>query len=146
MAIAYLPSIGNDAKVNLSRQGNWFGESIGGQIVDKNRTNDLQNRGNYFVDVPANMDSTSSWFYKDATDYNFINGITQYRAIYIGADKKFNENEIVGTVDVSITHDGPSVADDSVDIDIIYDGKYTVSTSLSNKVDPIEVATVYFPS
>ncbi len=132
MTIAYLPSIGNDAKVNLSAQGQWFGESIGGNIVEKNRTNDLMNRGNYYVDVPANMDSTSSWFFKEATDYNFINGIVQYRAIYIGADSRYNENEIIGNVSVSISHDGPSIADDSVDIDILYDGKYTVKTSVNS--------------
>jgi hypothetical protein len=134
MAIAYIPSEGNLEKVGLRRDGFWFGESIGGAALPLVRTDEDENRGNYFGEVYSNLDQSSTWFYKDVTDYNFVNGITLYRCVYIGADERFDESEIVGDVAVSISNNGPTDVDNSVQIDLIYDGTYTKNTSKNTTV------------
>ncbi len=144
MAISYLPSEGGINKVGLTRDNLWFGDSIGGKIVDKVKVSKYSNTGNYFTYEYANLDSTSRWFYKDVTEYNFLNGVTIYRCLYIGADQRYGESEILGNIAASLTHNGPVAADNSVLVDISFDGKYTVFTSQGSRVleteqDPTDV-------
>lgn len=134
MAIAYLPSLGGVAKVSIKPNGEWDGESIGGAVVDRVRTNTAEDRGNYYVNEYANLGSGSTWFYKPATDFNFINGITLYRCIYIGADSRFGEKELLGSVNATVTHDGPSAADNSLQVDFISDGVYNYLESRNTLV------------
>lgn len=146
MSIAYLPSEGGINKVGLTKDNLWFGDSIGGKVVDKIKVKKFSSTVNYFTNVYGNLDSTSRWFFKDVTEYNFLNGITLYRCIYIGSDERYRETEILGNIAASITHNGPDAADYSVTVDIATDGKFTAFTSHSTKVleteqDPTSVVS-----
>lgn len=117
--LVYRPSAGNDiTQVGLSKDGTWFGESLGGSVVPRlNLPISPKNP------VESNLSSASSWFYKDVTDYDFINGTAIYRALYIGANDKFNESEIIGTIAASVTNNsGNSALDDSVEISVWQEG------------------------
>jgi hypothetical protein len=134
MTIAYLPSEGSVNKVGITPDNLWFGESIGGKIVDKIKKNSFKSTNSYFNYEDANLTSSSRWFFKDVTEFNFLNGATLYRCLYIGADEKYKESEIIGSIQASISHNGPSEATNSVDVKISYEGKYTVYTSTNSKV------------
>jgi len=134
MAIAYLPSEGNIDKVTISTDGIWHGSSIGGAVVDKIKINDKTNNGNYYSLAYANLGSSSRWFYKDVTDYNFINGTTIYRCIYIGADERYSENEVLGNIAASVTHNGPPQANGTISIEILADGIFTAYSSKGSTV------------
>jgi len=134
MSIAYLPSEGGINKVGLTGDNLWYGDSIGGKILDKIKVKKFSDTGNYFNYYYSNLDSSSRWFLKDVTEYNFLNGITVYRCMYIGADERYKETEVLGNVACSITHNGPVEANNSVTIDIAMDGKYTVFTSQNTTV------------
>jgi hypothetical protein len=144
MAIAYLPSEGGINKVNITDDGLWYGDSIGGKILDKIKVKRYSSTKNYFDYVYANINSSSRWFFKDVTEYNFLNGITVYRCIYIGSDERFKESEIIGNISCSYSHNGPPEVDGSLTIDMAYDGKYTVfnstdSTVLETEQDPTNI-------
>lgn len=117
--LVYRPSTGNDiTQVGLSKDGTWFGESLGGPIVPRlNLPISPKNP------VESNLVSTSTWFFKDATDYDFINGSVSYRAMYIGSNDKYNENEIIGAITAIATNNsGNSILDDSVEISMWQEG------------------------
>lgn len=134
MAIAYLPSEGNIDKVSITSDILWHGESIGGALISKIKTNFTENDGNYYSYVYGNLTASSRWFYKDVTDYNFINGVTLYRCMYIGSDDRYTDSEVLGTIASSITHDGPIAANGSVTVDLFADGVYTAYTSKNTRV------------
>jgi hypothetical protein len=129
MAIAYLPSEGNIDKVSITSDVIWHGASIGGALISKIKTNAEENDGNYYSYAYGNLGASSRWFYKDVTDYNFINGVTIYRCMYIGSDERYSDNEVLGTISSSITHDGPPAVNGSVSVDLFADGVYTAHTS-----------------
>jgi len=134
MAIAYLPSEGNIDKVGITSDAIWYGESIGGSAIPKIKTNDTNNSGNYYSYAYGNLNSSSRWFYKDITDYNFLNGITIYRCMYIGADERYNENEILGNISASISHNGLPAVNGTVSVSLFAEGIYTAFTSTSTLV------------
>ena len=129
MSIAYLPSEGGINKVGLTEDNLWYGDSIGGAILDKIKVKRFSDSGSYFNYQYSNLNSTSRWFFKDVTEYNFVKGITIYRCMYIGADERFKESEFLNDIQCSITHNGPVEVNSSVAIDIATDGKFTVFTS-----------------
>lgn len=130
MTIAYLPSEGKINKVGITNDNLWYGDSVGGAVVEKIKVNSFGR--DYFSYVKSNLSSTSRWFFKDITDYNFLNGITVYRCMYIGADTDSKEIEVLGNINCSITHNGPAVADDTVEMSICHDGKFTAFTSINS--------------
>jgi len=134
MAIAYLPSEGNIDKVGITSDAIWHGESIGGAIVSKIKINNIENDGNYYSYVYGNLGASSRWFYKDITDYNFINGVTIYRCLYIGSDERYNENEVLGNISCSISHDGLPAVDGTVSVSLFAEGIFTAFTSQSSTV------------
>ena len=134
----YKPSIGqrngNDTPVSVRDDGTLFGASIGGPIVPilKKPT---------FPNNPVNTDltNTSTWFYKQLTDYNFINGQEYFRALYVGVDPKSDENEILGTVRASVTNnfetDDPEVRDlidNAVTVEIWNEGKFNFASAVND--------------
>lgn len=129
MAIAYLPSEGNIDKVSITSDIIWHGESIGGALISKIKTNFKENDGNYYSYAYGNLGASSRWFYKDITDYNFINGVTLYRCIYIGSDERYTDNEVLGTISSYISHNGPPAVNGSVTVSLYADGIYTSNTS-----------------
>lgn len=144
MSIAYLPSEGGINKVGLTGDYLWYGDSIGGKILDRIKVKKFADNGSYFNYYYSNLDASSRWFFKDVTEYNFLNGVTIYRCMYIGADERFKETEVLGNIACSITHNGPNTADNSVTIDMAVDGKFTVFTSqnttvLETEQDPTDI-------
>lgn len=129
MAIVYLPSEGNIDKVSITSDVIWHGESVGGALIAKIKTNAEENDGNYYSYAYGNLGASSRWFYRDITDYNFINGVTLYRCMYIGSDERYNDNEVLGTITSSITHNGPPAVNGSITVDLFADGVYTAHTS-----------------
>jgi hypothetical protein len=97
--LVYRPSKGNAiTEVGVSKDAEWFGESLGGVVVPRLKLPFPPKNP-----IESNLSSLSTWFFKDITDYDFINGSATYRAIYIGANDKFDENEILGTIATSVS-------------------------------------------
>ncbi len=130
MTIAYLPSEGKINKVGITKDNLWYGDSVGGAVVEKIKVNTYGK--SYFNYEYANLNATSRWFLKDVTDYNFLNGVTLYRCIYIGSDVNSKETEVLGNIACSVTHNGPSIADETVEVSVCTDGKYTAFTSINS--------------
>lgn len=117
--LVYRPSKGNFVtEVGISNDAEWFGESLGGVVVPRLKLPTPPRNP-----VESNLSAISTWFYKDITDYDFINGSSTYRAMYIGANDKFDENELLGTISASITNDsGNPNLDDSVMLELWREG------------------------
>lgn len=134
----YKPSIGqnngNDTPVSVREDGTLYGASIGSKIIHSLRKPTYPNNT-----VSTELTDTSTWFYKQVTDYNFINGQEYYRVLYIGADPNSDENEVIGTIKSSITNDfvtsDPDVQeliDNSLSIEIWNEGKFNFASHVNN--------------
>lgn len=126
--IVYKPSVGNTrTPVGADTEGNFFGESLGGNILPLVKK---QERFPHKV-FPAALSSASTWFYPIISDFDFINGTTFYRALYIGASEEEKVNEFIGNVNSSyeVNTSDPSaaaLADANFDVDILYEGKFNL--------------------
>jgi len=127
--LVYRPSKGNAVtEVGISKDAEWFGESLGSYVVPR-----LKLPVSPKNPVESNLSSLSTWFYKDITDFDYINGNKTYRAVYIGSNDKYDENEIIGTIEATITNDsGDTALDDSVTISLWReDGIYDLPSGLA---------------
>lgn len=126
--IIYRPSVGNTrTPVGTDEEGNWFGESIGGNILLA-----VKKKERFpYKTFDSALSSSSTWFYPPVTDYDYINGTTFYRAIYIGASEEDNVTERLGTIEASYTVNTTDMsasflADQVFDVDLYYEGQYTI--------------------
>lgn len=128
--ITYRPSIGNnETKVGVTSDGKFFGKSTGGKVLLNLRTND-EPKSTYYKNNYTDLSNDSSWFFKSITDTDFLGGSTTYRAIYIGANERYEENEILGTISTSVTNDdGDPLLVNSVTTSLWMEGFYTELTS-----------------
>lgn len=135
----YKPSIGqrngNDTPVSVREDGTLYGASIGGPIIHRLLTPKAPRQP-----VDTSLTDTSSWFYKQVTDYNFINGQDYYRVIYVGVDPDSSENEIIGTINTSVTNNfvAPTpeiqdLIDNALQIDIWSEGKFNFAAAVNNR-------------
>ena len=128
--ITYRPSIGNnETKVGVNNDGKFYGKSTGGKVLLNLRTND-EPKATYYKNNPTDLSNESSWFFKSITDNDFLQGANIYRAIYIGASEKYEENEILGTISTSVTDDnGDPLLINSVTTSLWMEGFYTELSS-----------------
>jgi hypothetical protein len=91
--LVYRPSRGNDT-VTLTYSGEWTGQSIGREVVVR----DKFGPADYFLWYYADLSSDSTWFYKPVTNVDFIAGTTYYRALYVGPHENENLQEYVGSI------------------------------------------------
>ena len=117
--IVYKPSIGNSVTtVGVNSEGNWFGQSLGGPVLDYFQEKQFPNTRYY-----SELDNNSTWFFDNITDWNFINGSTLYRCIYVGSSEKYQETEILGQINSIITNDSNNIlANNSVQVDMWSEG------------------------
>lgn len=95
--LVYRPSRGNDT-VTLTYNGEWTGQSIGREVVIK----DKFGPEDYFFWYYPDLTSESTWFYKPATSIDFLTGTTYYRALYVGPHERENLQEYIGTIASSV--------------------------------------------
>jgi hypothetical protein len=128
--ITYRPSIGNnETKVGVTNDGKFFGKSTGGKVLLNLRTND-EPKSTYYKNNYTDLSNDSSWFFKSITDTDYLRGSTTYRAIYIGASERYEENEILGTITTSVSNDnGDPALLNSVSLSLWIEGFYTELTS-----------------
>jgi hypothetical protein len=104
--ITYRPSIGNnETKVGVTNEGSFFGKSTGGKVLLNIRSNEDNKHNSYYKNNYTDLSNESNWFFKSITDTDFLSGSITYRAIYIGASERFDENEIIGNITTSISND-----------------------------------------
>lgn len=128
--ISYRPSQGNDVdRVGVTSEGAFFGKSIGGQVLLSLRTNDKP-KATYYRRWYSDLSDDSSFFFKSLSDIDFIRGTTVYRAIYIGASERHNDNEILGTITTSVDHDsGNNNIDNTVITSLWLEGIFSETPS-----------------
>jgi hypothetical protein len=119
--IVYLPSQGNSlTPVSISKDGEFYGQSLGGPVVPRLTTPVSPN--NTF---DANLSNISSWFFKPVTDYDYINGSVLYRGLYIGSNDKINEDEIIGNITPIVTNNSNlAIIDNTFQVSVWIEGKY----------------------
>jgi hypothetical protein len=100
--ISYRPSIGNNQnKVGVTTDSKFFGSSLGGKLLLSIRTDD-QPKSTYYKNHYTDLSNDSTWFFKPITDSDYSNGSITYRALYIGANERYDESEILGTLNSTI--------------------------------------------
>lgn len=132
--ISYKPSEGNarGTQVALNKDIEIFGESLGGPILHKLIADTSPRK----TTVSTEITNASTWFYKDIMDYNFINGVTFYRVMYIGADVNSEESELISTISASVTNNYTGTAKDmakvdaSLDVELWLEGKFNFAKSV----------------
>ena len=129
--IVYKPSRGNSTTpVRIDRENRWFGESLGGSIIDFIQQEEFPNKN-----IFSPMDSSSTWFFNPVTDWDFINSSTTYRAIYIGASELHPESEILGEITAQVLNDSSNpLIDNSVSIEMWQEGVFNNFTSKKSLV------------
>lgn len=149
--IIFRPSIGNNVSVvSVDTRANWYGKSLGGKLVKE-----VQTPTTPFTKVDSKLYSTvdlapgqqsSTWFYKDVTDFDFINGQAIYRCMYIGVEPDVpgdvDFSEIIGTLTSVATHTVPTTypstqtqaeadayLDNTVTLEMWYENTYNILSS-----------------
>lgn len=133
--LVYRPSRGNDT-VTLTYNGEWTGQSIGREVVIR----DKFGPSNYFLWYYSDLSTDSNWFYKPVTNVDFSTGSTYYRALYIGPNERENLQEYLGTVSSSVTTCSLSGATTDIQVSLWNEGLFTTlgskdSIILDNEVD-----------
>lgn len=133
--ISYRPSQGNDVnRVGVTSEGAFFGRATGGPVLLSLRTDDKP-KATYYNKWYTDLTNDSSYIFKSLSDIDFINGITVYRAIYVGASERHNDTEILGTIAASVNQDsGNPVLDNTVNISLWLEGLFSETPSKNSIV------------
>lgn len=155
--IIYRPSAGNKTTpVDVNNMGYWIGEPLGAELIKEKslRVFPYSKIDSKLIST-ANVDQTqqsSKWIYKNITDFDFIKSTSSYRCIYIGCEvdggqQMDNFYEYIDTISANVTHTAPSkypssmslaqatsYLDNTVNIQMWYEGKYNIVTSKNSFV------------
>ena len=128
--LSYRPSIGNNQnKVGVTTDSKFFGSSLGGKLLLSIRTDD-QPKSTYYKNHYTDLSNDSTWFFKPITDSDYSNGSITYRALYIGANERYDESEILGTLNSTIDQFSENTAfNNSVVVSLWDEGVYSELTS-----------------
>lgn len=128
--ISYRPSIGNNVnRVGVTNEGAFFGRPTGGSVLLSLRTN-TKPKPTYYKKWYTDLSNDSAYIFKSLSDIDFINGITVYRAIYIGSSERHNDTEVLGTLNTYVTQDsGNPILDNTVNTSLWLEGLFSETPS-----------------